>query len=190
VYALLGHPVQVDYVPARAGDYAGRPVSADRAHEVLGWTPRTSFEDGLRAYVAWHVENIDDTPVATEVERPAMPAIVAEPVAPRRARRPVRIGLVDVIRSLAIVAAAVAVGFPIGLAESPQRSVGWSVWIVIAVLLTAAGWQRGARCAAGPARRGRCRVRVVGHVVAADVGTRCRAARAGPHRRPRSRPAV
>jgi peptidoglycan/xylan/chitin deacetylase (PgdA/CDA1 family) len=146
---LLGYPVQVDYVPARTGDYAGRPVSADRARDVLGWTPRTSFEDGLEAYVDWHIANIVDTPGAGEITPAPLP--VAVETAPRRGPRP-RVALVEMVRSLAIVAAAVAVGFPIGLAEEPRASAGWALWIVVALLLAVAGWHRAARYTAGPAR--------------------------------------
>jgi UDP-glucose 4-epimerase len=53
IRALVDHPVAVEFLPARTGDYAGREVSADKARAVLAWAPRTSFEDGLRRYAEW-----------------------------------------------------------------------------------------------------------------------------------------
>ncbi len=38
---------------ARGGDYQGRVVSRDKALEVLGWEPRTSFEDGSQRTLEW-----------------------------------------------------------------------------------------------------------------------------------------
>ena len=55
IQALLDEPVAVEFMPARAGDYAGREVSAEKARRLLGWAPHTSFEEGLRRYVAWVV---------------------------------------------------------------------------------------------------------------------------------------
>ena len=56
VRLLIGDHVQVQYVPSRAGDYAGKEVSADKAWRLLRWRARTSFEDGMRrdvdAYLA------------------------------------------------------------------------------------------------------------------------------------------
>ena len=51
---LLGDQIEVEYLPARPGDYTGREVSAAKALRLLGWESTTSFEDGLAAYVAWY----------------------------------------------------------------------------------------------------------------------------------------
>jgi UDP-glucose 4-epimerase len=53
VGAIVGD-VTTEYVPGRTGDYAGAPVSGARAAAELGWAPTTSFDEGLRRYVAWH----------------------------------------------------------------------------------------------------------------------------------------
>jgi UDP-glucose 4-epimerase len=50
---LLDRDVEVEHLPARAGDYLGRSVSAAKARDLLGWEATTSFRDGLDAYVAW-----------------------------------------------------------------------------------------------------------------------------------------
>jgi nucleoside-diphosphate-sugar epimerase len=55
--------LQYQVVPS---DEANYPVDLDgpgplplnrRAHELLGWSPRTSFGDGMRKYLAWIVAN-------------------------------------------------------------------------------------------------------------------------------------
>jgi UDP-glucose 4-epimerase len=53
VRATVGD-VAIEHVPGRNGDYAGAPVSGTRAAAELGWAPTTTFEEGLRRYVAWH----------------------------------------------------------------------------------------------------------------------------------------
>jgi len=47
-----GH-LEVEYRPARAGDYSARRVANDKARLLLGWEPTTGFEEGLRRYVEW-----------------------------------------------------------------------------------------------------------------------------------------
>ena len=49
---VLG-PCQIEHVSARPGDFSGKEISSRRAEEELGWTARTSFEDGLRRYIDW-----------------------------------------------------------------------------------------------------------------------------------------
>ena len=46
--------VDIEFGPARAGDYRARTVAADRAREELGWVPEVSFEEGLRRTLAWY----------------------------------------------------------------------------------------------------------------------------------------
>jgi UDP-glucose 4-epimerase len=53
---LIDPRSQIEFVVARPGDYSGREVSGEKASRVLGWTPRTSFEDGMRRYVAWWLD--------------------------------------------------------------------------------------------------------------------------------------
>jgi UDP-glucose 4-epimerase len=77
--------VDVSYTESRAGDYAGRPISARKAGELLGWAPTVSFTDGLRRYVAWHHLNeaekalaavAVEAPVAAAPPAPAAPELV------------------------------------------------------------------------------------------------------------------
>ena len=55
VRAIVGDHVQIEYLPARLGDYAGKEVSADKAEAVLGWTADTAFDWGMARYVEWFV---------------------------------------------------------------------------------------------------------------------------------------
>jgi UDP-glucose 4-epimerase len=63
VQALLG-PVPVEHVPGRAADYAARPVSNAKAKRLLGWSPATPFEEGVRRYLDWYRASGDPTPPA------------------------------------------------------------------------------------------------------------------------------
>ncbi|HEX2850529.1 MAG TPA: NAD-dependent epimerase/dehydratase family protein [Acidimicrobiales bacterium] len=55
IQRALGRPIAVEFMAARPGDYAGRPVSADKADRVLGWAPTTSFDEGVRRYLDWYL---------------------------------------------------------------------------------------------------------------------------------------
>ena len=46
-------PVPVEYVPARASDYAGAAISGSLAKELLDWAPVTPFSAGVRRYLDW-----------------------------------------------------------------------------------------------------------------------------------------
>jgi UDP-glucose 4-epimerase len=46
--------VEVVHTPGRTGDFAGAPVSGERAALELGWRPATPFAEGVRRYVEWH----------------------------------------------------------------------------------------------------------------------------------------
>jgi UDP-glucose 4-epimerase len=50
--------VPIEFVPARPGDYRGREVSAAKAERVLGWSATTSFEEGMREYVQWWMNQV------------------------------------------------------------------------------------------------------------------------------------
>jgi UDP-glucose 4-epimerase len=56
VVELVGMPVEIERVPARPGDYAGRVISTERAAEVLGWQASTPFRAGVRRYLDWYLD--------------------------------------------------------------------------------------------------------------------------------------
>jgi len=57
---LIDPLAEIEFTPARPGDYAGRVISVDKADRILGWVPQTSFDDGMRRYVEWLA---DDDPI-------------------------------------------------------------------------------------------------------------------------------
>jgi UDP-glucose 4-epimerase len=74
VRAAVGD-VEIRHSAGRTGDFAGAPVSADRAARELGWRATTPFTEGLRRYVAWHRAE------------PAAPVVVQRPALAPVARR-------------------------------------------------------------------------------------------------------
>lgn len=50
---LLGDQVQIEFIPERPGDFAGKPVSAEKARRELDWRPVVEFEDGLKRTIDW-----------------------------------------------------------------------------------------------------------------------------------------
>jgi UDP-glucose 4-epimerase len=64
---LIDPLAEIEFVPARPGDYAGRVVSVDKADRVLGWAPTTSFDDGMKRYVEWWLDDEDPIEQASSV---------------------------------------------------------------------------------------------------------------------------
>ena len=54
VGTAVGRPVPLDRRPPQPGDAHKTGGSTERIESVLGWTARTSLEDGIAAQVAWH----------------------------------------------------------------------------------------------------------------------------------------
>ena len=50
---LVERPVAVRYAPSRRGDIKHSVADISRAREILGFTPQTSIDDGLRQTLAW-----------------------------------------------------------------------------------------------------------------------------------------
>jgi UDP-glucose 4-epimerase len=50
---VLGGGVNIKYVPARPGDYAGKEVSARKVLQELNWQPGVDFEEGMRRTIEW-----------------------------------------------------------------------------------------------------------------------------------------
>jgi UDP-glucose 4-epimerase len=87
--------VDIEHVPGRTGDFAGAPVSGERAAADLGWQAVTPFAEGVRRYVEWH--------------RSATPA----PVEPRS--RPAWVGGIARRAALAFAWAAVTAALLVGV---------------------------------------------------------------------------
>jgi len=58
INGLLGGGVQINYAPARPGDYGGKEVSAKKAKRELGWEPSVNFEQGMKRTVQWFKQHI------------------------------------------------------------------------------------------------------------------------------------
>jgi UDP-glucose 4-epimerase len=65
--------VEVVHTPGRTGDFAGAPVSGERAALELGWRPATPFAEGVRRYVEWH--RAAEAPAAVPALRPDYAAL-------------------------------------------------------------------------------------------------------------------
>ena len=52
----LGHD-QIQFIPDRPGQVCRHEADVAKIGRVLGWTPRTSVEDGLERTIAWYVDN-------------------------------------------------------------------------------------------------------------------------------------
>ncbi len=55
VHRLVGGK-GIEFVPARAGDYAGKQVSSAKAAREIGWTPKVDFDTGMERTVHWFLE--------------------------------------------------------------------------------------------------------------------------------------
>jgi UDP-glucose 4-epimerase len=53
IEAQLGEKLAIDWKPGRPIDVPVSILSIERARDVLGWTPRTSFEEGLGRTIRW-----------------------------------------------------------------------------------------------------------------------------------------
>ncbi|MPZ40473.1 MAG: NAD-dependent epimerase/dehydratase family protein [Rhizobiales bacterium] len=53
VEQILNTKLEIDWKPSRPGDIPASVLAIDRARAVLGWTPSTPFEIGLRKTVEW-----------------------------------------------------------------------------------------------------------------------------------------
>jgi UDP-glucose 4-epimerase len=58
VLRLTGADRPIEFMPARAGDYAGKDVVSEKAARELGWSPQIDFDEGMKRTVPWLVERI------------------------------------------------------------------------------------------------------------------------------------
>jgi UDP-glucose 4-epimerase len=70
VRAIVGD-VEICHGPGRTGDFAGAPVSGERAARELGWRASTPFAEGVRRYVDWHRAAAAAASATAESSRPA-----------------------------------------------------------------------------------------------------------------------
>ena len=53
IEAQLGRRLDVDWKPGRSIDVPASVLAIERARDVLGWVPKTQFEQGLEKTIAW-----------------------------------------------------------------------------------------------------------------------------------------
>jgi UDP-glucose 4-epimerase len=53
IESLVGKKIDIRWKPARPLDVPISVLAIDRAREVLGWSPKTTFEDGLNKTISW-----------------------------------------------------------------------------------------------------------------------------------------
>jgi UDP-glucose 4-epimerase len=57
---LLNPLMGIEFQDARPGDFVGHKASREKAEALLGWTARTSFEEGMRRYAQWWLGENED----------------------------------------------------------------------------------------------------------------------------------
>ncbi|OIR21174.1 MAG: hypothetical protein BD935_00115 [Marine Group III euryarchaeote CG-Epi1] len=57
VNELFNGDVEINYVEARPGDYAGKVVSNDKSKKLLDWEPLVDFKEGAKNFLDWYKEN-------------------------------------------------------------------------------------------------------------------------------------
>ena len=53
---IIGKKALIERVSRRPGDQLKTSATIDKAVRLLGYAPKTSFEEGLRAQVSWYTE--------------------------------------------------------------------------------------------------------------------------------------
>lgn len=59
VEGLVGKPAHVERLDPAPGDMPSTWANIEKARRLLGWSPETAFDDGLRTSVAWYLEQRD-----------------------------------------------------------------------------------------------------------------------------------
>ena len=72
---VLGGGVRIEYTASRAGDYAGKEVSAKKILRDLDWKPRVNFEEGMKRTVEWFIEKYESQPKPANREQAALIAV-------------------------------------------------------------------------------------------------------------------
>jgi UDP-glucose 4-epimerase len=84
--AVTGQKIDVRSAPRRPGDTAGVYTRSDRAHQLLGWRPSLSTEDGIRHSLLWATKR-DSVLAGTDNGAPSTSRqLAATCVLPRRER--------------------------------------------------------------------------------------------------------
>ncbi|MAS81247.1 MAG: nucleotide sugar epimerase [Legionellales bacterium] len=55
----LGKTTQKTYIPRNSADVTSTYADITKAHKILNWMPRVSFEDGIQMTIDWYMTNTD-----------------------------------------------------------------------------------------------------------------------------------
>jgi UDP-glucose 4-epimerase len=61
---IMNPLMEIDFRDARPGDFAGHPVSREKATSLLGWSATTTFEEGMRRYADWWLDTTETVPAS------------------------------------------------------------------------------------------------------------------------------
>lgn len=50
--------IKIESIPDRMSDFSSKEVMSIRSKNELSWEPKTSFEEGLKKYIAWYKEQV------------------------------------------------------------------------------------------------------------------------------------
>jgi len=56
---LFEGKVEINYVEARPGDYAGKIVSNEKGKKLLNWEPKVDFKEGAKSFLDWYKDNVN-----------------------------------------------------------------------------------------------------------------------------------
>jgi UDP-glucose 4-epimerase len=54
---ILDKKANLNFVEDRKGNFKGRFISSEKAHNLLGWFPELDYEDAMRMYVEWFLKH-------------------------------------------------------------------------------------------------------------------------------------
>ena len=63
IEGLLGHPIEIERVPKRPGDQQETAAKIDKARRILGYSPQTQPEEGLKKELEWYRSKLLGVPL-------------------------------------------------------------------------------------------------------------------------------
>ena len=54
IQKLVEKDVEIEFMPARPGDFEGKEASNDKIKRLLGWEPKVDFSEGMEKTIAWY----------------------------------------------------------------------------------------------------------------------------------------
>ena len=54
IQKLVEKDVEIEFMPARPGDFEGKEASNDKIKRLLGWEPKVDFREGMEKTISWY----------------------------------------------------------------------------------------------------------------------------------------